>query len=274
MITVRVLFVGLLIGSAAYIVYMLNKVAEMDPTTSTVTTAGSWSFSGSIDITGILWLAILGSCVGWFLLVSYMSAALRKFAIANGFRLTPQTKTDIDMTHVPSFRPGLIFWQVAPIYGQIELMKFALFTLSYKEGGILRWRERKMDTVLALELPKPMPHIIVDAHANEKTRKSNLVRGVDSSWRFQFEGVQGAHFDVYAHPEDRITTLQLFTPDVLDVLYSRLPSTDIEVKDNVLWLLQRYQVLDDTSARELAESAEELYQQIMKQIPVMNPNPT
>lgn len=189
-----------------------------------------------------------------------------KFAQRNQFRLETDMKSAIALMKIPSFKGKLLAMKLFPIVGVYNAMQFAIFTRIYKEGGVLRWRERKMDTIMRLDLQVSLPHIVINARANEKVRASNLTERFDSSMKFQFEGVYGVHYDVYAATADQVTALQVFTPDVLEVLYTKLPTTDIEIQGNAMWLVQRYVVLDDVAASKLFDAASDLYGELSKQI--------
>lgn len=65
---------------------------------------------------------------------------------------------------------------------------------------------------------------------------------------------------------NQVAALQIFTPDVLDVLYTKIPNADIEIYGSYLWIVQRYTVVDDKTARLLFEGAFALYAQIAFQL--------
>ena len=134
---------------------------------------------------------------------------------------------------------------------------------------MLRWRERKMDSILRLELPVDLPHIIIDARANEQARRSNLTAHDGADSKSQFEGASGSHYDAYTVEGGEAAAFQVFTPDVPEVLYTRLPTTDIEIEGRYLWLVQRYTVVNDKSAGALFEAAQDLYRQIAYNARVM-----
>jgi hypothetical protein len=200
-----------------------------------------------------------------------MSSAWNRFARANGFTVLSdgQSQTQaMAVMKVPSFRGKLLATSLMPVQGKYKEMNFTLHTRQYKEGGVLRWRERQMDTVLTLLLPADLPHIVINARGNEKARRSNLSKSFPAEHKFQFEGPLGANYDVYAEPTARIVTLQLFTPDVVQVLYDKLPTADIELQGDKLWIVQRYGVLDDQLARTMVEAADGLYIELEKQLRV------
>ncbi|OYW41782.1 hypothetical protein B7Z28_02160, partial [Candidatus Saccharibacteria bacterium 32-45-3] len=100
----------------------------------------------------------------------WMMFGWNRFAQVNHFTLENGWRRIKSMTTIPSFKKRLSYSPVAPIVGELRGMKLMFFSRMYKEGGILRWRERKMDTILMIELPQGLPHIIINARANEKAR--------------------------------------------------------------------------------------------------------
>lgn len=205
------------------------------------------------------------------LIVVFSQIPWRRFAASNNFLVgNGDDLSGLNVARVPSF-PGKVLSLYSPLmYGEVENMRFGLTTRTYKEGGVLRWRERKMDTIMVVDLPTSLPHIVVNARANEKARRSNLAVRYGDDMRFQFEGVDGQHYDAYAAKTDQVTALQVFTPDVLSVLYTKLPTTDIEIQGKTMWFVQRYTILDDKTARQIFEGALELYIEITAQLRVVS----
>ena len=209
---------------------------------------------------GIVLYLIVTSVVLW----QFMATPWRRFARYNHLHVENDPENIKDMIRVPSFKKHLSRIATNPIVGELDGIRFTLFVRMYKEGGILRWRERKMDTILMLEIPQQLPHIVINARANEKARRSNMSSQIDGAVKFQFEGVSGAHYDAYATSGGEAMAFNVFSPDVLSVLYSQLPMTDVEVDGSHLWFVQRYTVLNDKTAKKLFESAFALYAKIAK----------
>jgi len=196
-----------------------------------------------------------------------MDSVLKSFAKRNNFRWIEQSIAVLSgIERVPSFKGKFISFSSGVITGVFRNLTFTFFTRQYKEGGVLRWRERQMDTVLAIALPAQLPHIVINARANERARRSNLSTSFPDNYYFQFEGIYGDKYDVYTAPQSRIVTLQLFTPDVLAVLYGKLPTADIEIKGNKLWVVQRYGVLDDDLAKNMFAATSQFYEELEKQM--------
>ena len=196
-----------------------------------------------------------------------MDTIWRAFATKNNYKIINQGNfAATAVERVPSFKAKAISFSSGVITGAYKNLEFALFTRQYKEGGLLRWRERQMDTVLAIFVPGQVPHIVVNARDNERARRSNLSASFPDSHQFHFEGTYGDKYDAYASPLSRVIALQLFTPDVLAVIYEKLPHADIEMKGNKIWIVQRYGVLDDKLAGSLFEAGGQLYEELIKQM--------
>lgn len=252
-------FLGL-IGLVAFVVIYLFREIESG------SGGGSWSYSSSssVDASFVYEIPVM-LFLAWMIAMSWCGTAWQLFAKKNNFSIEADDAKARELQTVPSFRGKQLSWRFYPIIGTIGQMKFVLFIRIYKEGGILRWRERKMDTIMMLQLNKELPHIVVNARANERARRSNLSVRYPNEMKFQFEGTYGTKYENYTAPADRVVALQVFTPDVLDTLYTKLPTTDIEIQGNRMWLVQRYTVLDDRSAQELFEAATALYDEISHQ---------
>lgn len=276
MIAVRVVLVlGLIALIAAMIWYYFwaMEAVSSPPLEGAEETTYSYSyeFGGESDWSGVvIWLLIAAGLVQWILTFVTMGVAWGNFAKANRFQMM-STADPIELQKamsVPSFQGKLFNRGLPPIMGNHGNLKFSLFSRQYKEGGVLRWRERQMDTIVVLDLPASLPHIVINARGNERARRSNLTKSFPAENKFQFEGAMGSRYDVYAKPESRVTALQLFTPDVLQVLYERLPNADLELLDNKLWIVQRYGVLDDKLAQTMLQAADVLYGELEKQLRV------
>lgn len=206
-----------------------------------------------------------------FLLIFVQNYYWTDFAKKNDFSVKTREQgmsNYFEGTEVPSFKGKTMQLSFSPLTKKMGFAEVRLFTRIYKEGGILRWRERKMDTVLALEYKSihNLPHIILNSTQNERARRSNLSRKYDKEWKFSFEGAGGAHYDAYTDKQHRILALQLFTPDVLSVAYQAMPNMDIEVKGQTIWFVARYGILDAKLATHLFEAVQSFQLQFEKQM--------
>ena len=255
------------------IAFRLLLLAFMIFTAYLLTTDKTYAYylEGSVSFNPLPFIVL------WFLLkialLSFMQHSIEGFVKANaGFSLgtlsfeeRKNPHSPMSRMNVPSFRGKPLRVSMSPIIGTLEAGAFGLFARHYKEGGLLRWRERQMDTVLWFDIDPTIPHIVINARANERARLSNLSRRLPSEQKFQFEGAKGALFDAYVAKESRVDALQLFTPDVLEVIYEQLPDIDIEIKDGTIWFVWRYAVLNDTIAKTMFTSASVFMAELKKQ---------
>jgi len=98
--------------------------------------------SGSTDL--ILWLIFVWIIANFMLLI-WMNKYWRKFAEVNGFDIS--SESSLSNAHydqqVPSFQNKKLALSLVSIRGYFDEIKFSFFTRIYKEGGIIRWREKK-----------------------------------------------------------------------------------------------------------------------------------
>lgn len=82
---------------------------------------------------------------------------------------------------------------------------------------------------LALRLPRPMPHIMIDSVRNGRLRSE-----LPSVQLVSLEGEMDRHFAVYAPPGYARDALQVLTPDVLVCLLDHGRDWDAEIVDDLL----------------------------------------
>lgn len=276
MVLVRVLIlliIAAIFGGLMYYIFVITPILNTPQYLSGEETIQSYGYSldgGSISSNQIIPIILLIYFGPSLIAAQLMSIQWSSFSKRNGFKRlnrTPETHEQIsDLMNIPSFGGKILQFSIGPVIGSLSQREFGFFTRQYKEGGVLRWRERQMDTVFVWVLPARLPHIVVNATANERARRSNMTSLRPNVDKFQFEGTWGSRYDVYADPSEQILALQLFTPDVLSVLYNELPSADIEVKDNKIWIVQRYGVLDDVLAKKMFNAAVRLKDEVEGQM--------
>jgi hypothetical protein len=272
MVVVRVFWVAVLAAVITGLVWAYiwaNQMLDNPPADTETTTSYSYEFGGDNKTYDISWILpvlfgifVLPKVISWYA----MGSAWDGFAKKNKLKHVTDMADTLSVMNVPSFKGKLLSTSLTPLTGVYDALQFTLFTRQYKEGGLLRWRERQMDTVLTLTVPANLPHVVINAKGNERARRSNMLASYPSEHRFQFEGPLGSKYDVYADPDSRIVALQLFTPDVLQVLYEKLPKADVELQGEKIWIVQRYGILDDELAELMFGAAESLYGELEKQI--------
>lgn len=277
MIIVRLLFlvfIGAMVGYIVYVATILNAAnPEQLSNAPTETVSISIQCPGSHPVCSagqFIMLALVIVLPLYVILIISMAMPWDLFARHNHFAVVHDQREAKKILTVPSFKGKALSTSMLPIAGEIDGVRFHFFMRAYKEGGVLRWRERKMDSLMRLELPSNLPHIIVNARENEKARRSNMTSRMENAIKFQFEGISGAHYDAYTENGNQTAALQVFTPDVLDVLYEKFPLAGVEVYGSYLWIVQRYMVVDDKTAQRLFEGAFAFYKKIIPQLSVMN----
>ncbi|GAB2467155.1 hypothetical protein HD599_000365 [Conyzicola lurida] len=83
---------------------------------------------------------------------------------------------------------------------------------------------------LAVTLPAPLPHLVLEATANG----SDLPAGVDRSQRLTFAGEFDRAFRVYAPAEYEADALYFLTPDVMAALVDDAAGFNVEIVDDTL----------------------------------------
>jgi hypothetical protein len=86
---------------------------------------------------------------------------------------------------------------------------------------------------LAVTLPAPMPHLILDATSTDSVR-SDLPVGVDRGQRLSLEGDFDRWFRVYSPAEYAVDALYVLTPDVMAALIDDASSFNVEIVDHTL----------------------------------------
>jgi len=86
---------------------------------------------------------------------------------------------------------------------------------------------------LAVTLPAPLPHLILDATANNGLT-SDLPSGIDGSQRLMLEGDFDRWFRVYAPVKYRLEAFYFLTPDVMAALIHDASDYNVEIIDDRL----------------------------------------
>lgn len=156
---------------------------------------------------------------------------LYTFAQANGFGYSPRGAS-------PGY-PGMVF--------QIGRDRTAVDRIARADGrfldiGNLRYttgsgKNRKVRTwgYMALRLDRRLPHMLLDARANNGLLTSNLPTTFAKNQVLSLEGDFDRHFTLYCPREYERDALYVFTPDLMALLIDEAGAFDIEVIDD--WML-------------------------------------
>lgn len=156
---------------------------------------------------------------------------LAVFAERNGFEFRP---TD------DSVYPGVVFQQgggrrlenVLRRSGErvVEVGEFVFETGNEKNRRVHR------RGYLLLQLDRRLPHILLDARANNGLFGSNLPIGFNRSQILSLEGDFDRHFTLYCPSGYERDALYVFTPEVMAAFIDSASHVDVEIVDDLLFV--------------------------------------
>jgi hypothetical protein len=114
--------------------------------------------------------------------------------------------------------------------GNVVGTKLYLFDYSYDISSTSR-KGSKSYGIAALITEKPYAHMYLDGKGNYK---NNTYK---SQQKISLEGNFDKYFDLYALDEGNIEALSFLTPDVMEIFINTANLFDVEVKDNVIFLI-------------------------------------
>ena len=157
-------------------------------------------------------------------------ALLARFADANGMRFGIRSAD-------PNY-PGLLFNKGHSRASTLHLFSptgvladagcYEYTTGSGKESTTYRWR------FAAFRLPHPVPHLLLDAKANNGVWGTNLPETFASSQRISLGEPFDSHYQLYAPEGYGRDAFQLLPPNVMEALLNAPAVYDIEMVDD--WL--------------------------------------
>jgi len=102
--------------------------------------------------------------------------------------------------------------------------------------GYGRGEERHTWHYIAARLPAPLPHLVLDAAANNRPvfGSSDLPRVFDKRQRVSLEGGFDRRFQLYAPAEYAQDALYVFTPDVMAAFIDNAAAYDVEIVDDTV----------------------------------------
>ncbi|QAV69041.1 hypothetical protein ESZ53_00435 [Salinibacterium sp. UTAS2018] len=157
---------------------------------------------------------------------------MNKFAEDNELSFTP---LDYDSPY-----PGLIFSQGDSRTIRHRFTSAAGRTLDYGNYEYSTGSGKSKTTqkwgFLALELDRALPHMVLDAAANNQLfGVSNLPQAFAKNQVLKLEGDFNSHFTLYCPTAYERDALYVFTPDLMALLIDKAAPFDVEVVDK--WLL-------------------------------------
>ncbi|WP_022889340.1 hypothetical protein [Agromyces italicus] len=91
---------------------------------------------------------------------------------------------------------------------------------------------------LAIDLPRQLPNMILDAGSNDGLLGSSLARPPKENQRLSLEGDFDRHFRLYVPKGYERDALYVFTPDLMALLIDETGDLDVEVRDNLLIVMK------------------------------------
>ena len=172
-----------------------------------------------------LWLA------GTFWLHRWAARAPSPKVLMNGWR---QDLTALANGYEPQPREAVTFTSLITT-GAGTPRAYPRFASSGIEfGNLIDPGSRSADWhYLAVTLPAPLPHLVLDATANDGIG-SDLPAGVDRSQRLSFAGEFDRKFRAYAPAEYGADALYFLTPDVMAALVDDAAEFNVEIVDDTL----------------------------------------
>ncbi|MFF2493852.1 hypothetical protein [Agromyces sp. NPDC058064] len=91
---------------------------------------------------------------------------------------------------------------------------------------------------LAIDLPRHLPNMILDAGRNDGLIGSSLARPPKEDQRLSLEGDFDRHFRLYVPRGYERDALYVFTPDLMALLIDETGDLDVEVRDDLLIVMR------------------------------------
>jgi hypothetical protein len=141
-------------------------------------------------------------------------------ALANGLESKPS--------------PTATFASLITVDGS-SIREYPRFVASGVEVGNLRYRSARSVEwhYVAVTLPDPLPHLILDATSNGHI-SDKLPVGIDREQRLSLEGDFDRWFQAYSTPAYRMEALYVLTPDVMAALIDQAGGFNVEIVDDML----------------------------------------
>jgi len=183
---------------------------------------------------------------------------LDRFARANGFTYRPEIPSPV--------LPGMIFNRSGETTSRatdaLVRRTDTVLTIANHSATIGSGRNAKVHTwgYVDIRLDAVLPHIVLDARANNSIRRPRLPLAFASSQRLSLEGDFDRHFALYCPDGYEADALYLFTPDIMARFIDSASLFDVEIVEDHLFLYAPGQLstLDPERWRRLLGAVETL----------------
>jgi hypothetical protein len=161
--------------------------------------------------------------------------ALEEFAAVNNMTYTPLVGDGLDGA------PGTLFMQghskkgSNAFTGKLGEWPFTVFRYDYATGSG-KSRRSYDATVIEIELPRSMPHMVIDSLMEEDIHSGSVLPIVfDKTQKIDLEGDFYKYFSLYAPDTYGVSALTVIAPDAMQTLMEHAALCDIEIIDNKLY---------------------------------------
>lgn len=161
--------------------------------------------------------------------------ALAEFAMANNMIYTPMIGDGLDGA------PGTLFMQghtkkgSNAFTGKLGEWPFTIFRYDYVTGSGKSTRSYDA-TVIKIELPRSMPHMVIDSLMEEDMHSGSVLPIVfDKAQKIELEGDFYKYFSLYAPDTYGVSALTVIAPDAMQTLMEHAALCDIEIIDSKLY---------------------------------------
>jgi hypothetical protein len=199
-------------------------------------TGGASAAMGALIVTVPFVIASIWAYTGIKRERTHNSNVLAQFAADNAWKFTAQNDVAAyDVGTGTLFGHGHTKVIRYVLEGTVSSLPASLFGYDYVTGSGKHRRDHHV-TVMRLELPRVLPHMIIDSTVEDGDNGSSVLPvGFDASQRIQLEGEFSNYFSCYAPSGYAISLLTVIAPDAMLMLMRQGAACDIEIIDNHLY---------------------------------------
>jgi hypothetical protein len=216
---------------------------------------------------GSLMMAVLFLAIGYLLILyildlivdpkkrKQLDAAFAPFLASNGFMVAKSN--NISLAYAP-FIYGISSQASTSMAfeGSIGGTLFNVFTYTYYKDT-RSGKDSFPFTVFRFSVTKPLPHIVLDSRKNDGII-SSIPRYFNDDQRIELEGDFNNYFDLFAPRDYEIETLDILSPDFMQMLIDFHSDFDVEINKTEIYLISKGINYDQQSMAELFKAAEVL----------------
>jgi hypothetical protein len=157
---------------------------------------------------------------------------LRRVADANGWAYTPKVRSPGYEGCIFLFGENRLITDQIRIgrHPSVEVGNYGYASKVTTDLGRHEWG------YIAIQLERPMPHMILEARANRKLIRSRLPATFRRSQVLSLEGDFDRHFTLFAPREYERDALYVFTPDLMARLIDEASLFDVEIVDDRMYV--------------------------------------